>query len=442
LYILFFIIMPNMTVSQFFELPQTNRTQRKGLGNGLYGLIIPLNKKSNSSKYSGKYFYWKNSKSEKRIGSCRKFSERQARKKVLEFQDWVRQGKSIKLFGQPEPRDTKTFKDASDGWFNSTDVQQFLSPITVQNYKAQLYNQAMPHIGEDTLLKDLMWRDDTRGKEIVMNMLDILRKGRTGEQARKVLGVCRQVFNYAIERGWMSQGSNPAVLPDKWRQVKGHNPSISWKEVPKLLQDIQRNEPNGTYEVQMVVKMMLMTALRASAVTQLRWSWIKEVDGIKCFEIPPFVLVNGKRVPVVGVKRKFEDILNGTAKPLFVPITDQMEELLDDIGHKTKHTDFIFLSTRGKKYPHVCPDAPNKYLRALGYKGKLTAHGWRSVFYTAGQDVFKTNLETIKRQMGHVIGDNVRQAYDRSRQLEERKIFMQKWSTWLVENGLVITEAN
>ena len=71
-----------MNVSQFFELPQTDKTQRKGLGNGLYGLIIPLNKKNNSSsKYSGKYFYWKNSKFEKRIGSCRKFSEKQARKK-------------------------------------------------------------------------------------------------------------------------------------------------------------------------------------------------------------------------------------------------------------------------------------------------------------------------------------------------------------------------
>ena len=105
-------------------------------------------------------------------------------------------------------------------------------------------------------------------------------------------------------------------------------------------------------------------------------------------------------------------------------------------------SDFVFLSPRGKKTPHVCSDAPNKYLRALGYKGRLTAHGWRSVFYSAGQELFNTSIETIKRQMGHTLGDNVRQAYDRSRQLEDRKIFMQKWSSWLVENGLVITEAN
>ena len=433
--------MATLTVEQFLALEPTDKTQRKGLGNGLYGLIIPKNKKKNFSKLSGKYYYWKNSKFEKRIGACNKISTKQARKKVLEFQDWVRQGKSIKLFGQPEPKETRTFKDAADAWFNSSDVQEFLSAVTIQNYKNQLYNQAMPLIGEDTLLKDLMWRDETRGKEIVMNMVETLKKGRTGEQARKVLGVCRQVFNYAIDSGWMSENSNPAVLPKSWKQVKGHNPTITWKEVPQLLQDIERNEANGTYEVQMVVKMMLMTSLRASAVTQLRWSWIEEIDGIKCFHIPPYIVVDGEIVPVVGVKRKKFDILNRTAKPLIVPITDQMEELLDDIKHKTKHTDFVFLSPRGKKYQHVCPDAPNKYLRGLGYKGRLTAHGWRSVFYTAGQEIFNTNIETIKRQMGHVIGDNVRQAYDRSEHLVARKDFLEKWCNALVEQGLVIVGA-
>jgi len=430
--------MSTLTVEQFLSLEPTDKTQRKGLGNGLYGLIIPKNKKKKISKFSGKYFYWKNSKFEKRIGACNKISEKQARKKVLEFQDWVRQGKSIKSLGQPEPKDTATFKDAADGWFNSSDVQEFLSAVTLQNYKNQLYNQAMPLIGGDTLLKDLMWRDETRGKEIVMDMLQILKKGRTGEQARKVLGVCRQVFDYAIERGWMSQGSNPAVLPRKWKQVKGHNPSITWKEVPQLLHNLKMNEPNGTYEVQMVVKMMLMTALRASAVTQLRWSWIKEVEGIKCFEIPPFVVIDGKKVPVSGVKRNTYDIKKGIAKPLFVPITDQMEELLDDIRHKTKHTDYVFLSPRGKKYPHVCPDAPNKHLRELGYEGKLTAHGWRSVFYTAGQEILNINLGIIKRQMGHVIGDKVQQAYDKSEHLVARKDFLQKWCDALVDQGLVI----
>ena len=50
----------------------------------------------------------------------------------------------------------------------------------------------------------------------------------------------------------------------------------------------------------------------------------------------------------------------------------------------------------------------NKHLRELGYKDKLTAHGWRSVALTAGQDVFNFSHDLIQRQMGHEIGDKVR----------------------------------
>ena len=68
-------------------------------------------------------------------------------------------------------------------------------------------------------------------------MFDTLRIGRTGEQARKVLGVCRQVFNYAIERDWMSKNSNPALTPHKLKLVKKHHPTITWTEVPQLFED-------------------------------------------------------------------------------------------------------------------------------------------------------------------------------------------------------------
>ena len=61
--------MTTLTVEQFLSLEPTDKAQRKGLGNGLYGLIIPKNKKKKNSKFSGKYFYWKNSKFEKRIGA-------------------------------------------------------------------------------------------------------------------------------------------------------------------------------------------------------------------------------------------------------------------------------------------------------------------------------------------------------------------------------------
>ena len=68
----------------------------------------------------------------------------------------------------------------------------------------------------------------------------------------------------------------------------------------------------------------------------------------------------------------------------------------------------------------------------------LRAHGWRRVALTAGQERLKCDAEIIQRQMGHLLRDKVRKAYDASLMLPERKDFLQKWCSALVEQGLEI----
>ena len=339
-----------LSYTEFLNRAPSVKIQKFGLGQGLYGGIEP------EHKGGGKYLFWRNSKYEKRIGTLKKYSERKARRKVEEFKTLVDQGKNPITFTKKTSASTKTFKDAADIWFTSINNVKHLTPITINNYKKQLYNQALPFIGGNTLLRDLQWRDDTEGRATIMGMVTHFKKGRTGEQARKILGVCRQVFDYAIDLGWMSQGSNPAHLPKKWKQEKGHNPTIKWEQVPQLIQDINLNECDGTYEVQTVVKFMLMSFLRASTVVCLKWKWLTEVEGIKCFVIPP---------ETSGLKNPRFKVSSGEVDPHYLPITDEMQELLDDMHIKTGHSEYIFLSPRGRKYPHICPDAPNKYLREL-----------------------------------------------------------------------------
>ena len=138
------------------------------------------------------------------------------------------------------------------------------------------------------------------------------------------------------------------------------------------------------------------------------------------------------------MKKQRLKVRNGEIEPHYLPITEEMQVLLDDIKVKTGHSQYVFLSSRGKKYPHICPDAPNKHLRELGYKDKLTAHGWRSVALTAGQDVLGFSAELIQRQLSHAIGDKVRQAYDHSTQLDERRKFMVAWCDALLFQGMKV----
>ena len=57
---------------------------------------------------------------------------------------------------------------------------------------------------------------------------------------------------------------------------------------------------------------------------------------------------------------------------------------------------------------------------------------------TAGQDVLKTPYEIIQRQLAHAVGNKIRQAYDKSQMLEERRDFMNKWCGELLHLGLKI----
>ena len=110
-----------------------------------------------------------------------------------------------------------------------------------------------------------------------------------------------------------------------------------------------------------------------------------------------------------------------------------MLEYAQKLNAGKKH---IFSALRGTKYPHLTPDAPNNFLKNLGYKDVLRAHGWRSVPLTVGQDVMKVGHDIIQRQMGHLIGEKVRKAYDNSLMLDERRLFLERWCELLVANGL------
>lgn len=68
----------------------------------------------------------------------------------------------------------------------------------------------------------------------------------------------------------------------------------------------------------------------------------------------------------------------------------------------------------------------------------MRAHGWRRTTLTAGKDVLKFDGDVIQKQMGHLPEGKVKQAYDGSLLLEERRDFLNQWCQLLVETGLKV----
>lgn len=69
-------------------------------------------------------------------------------------------------------------------------------------------------------------------------------------------------------------------------------------------------------------------------------------------------------------------------------------------------------------------------LGRMGYKGRMTGHGFRSVSSTLlNEQGFRADL--IERQLAHAEKNAVRAAYNRAEYLPERKKMMQAWADYL-----------
>jgi integrase len=350
------------------------------------------------------------------------YSLRKALAEWNEIKFWAkRENQDPRLFGKDQTATfSPTLSEAIDAFLIS---KSHLKEHTLNNYRLQLNNQVLSVIEGATPLAKLEW--DKGGRQKVKDMKKIIEDRGSFDQANRVQKVLSQCFDYAIDQGWMNRGQNPATKQskDQLPNQECHHPTIAWSEVGKLLEDINLNKCSENSLVVLSMKFMLMTFLRAGALVRLQWDWVKSDEKL--------ILIPGS---TPGLKRTFKT----QHLPHHVPLTPQMVAILDAVQNFGFSEKYIFGAYRQGKYPHLQPEAPNNFLKKLGYKDVLTAHGWRSVPLTVGQDTLKVSHEIIQRQMGHLIGDKVRKAYDNSLMLDERRSFMTEWSRLLIEQGLRI----
>jgi len=113
-----------------------------------------------------------------------------------------------------------------------------------------------------------------------------------------------------------------------------------------------------------------------------------------------------------------------------VPLSRQALELLEQIKAYSNNHKYVF--------PHYFYNKPLKSNRLiyalynLGYKEKMTVHGFRAL---ASSILNKNgfNPDAIEKQLAHEEINRVRRAYNRADYFETRVDMMQWWSDYLVE---------
>ncbi len=70
-------------------------------------------------------------------------------------------------------------------------------------------------------------------------------------------------------------------------------------------------------------------------------------------------------------------------------------------------------------------------LARLGYKGAMTAHGFRAMARTMLDEVLRFPPAIVELQLAHAVKDPNGRAYNRTAFIEDRKVMMQQWADYL-----------
>ena len=247
---------------------------------------------------------------------------------------------------------------------------------------------------------------EVQAPELVAMLKGIEARG-VSDLAKRALQTSSQVFRYAIAHGLAKR--NPAtdikpadVLASRQKQ---NLVRIESRELPELLRHIDAYR--GTATTRLAMKLMAMTFVRTTELIGARW---EEFD------------LEGGRWDIPATRMKMKT-------PHIVPLSAQAVNLLKTLQLITGHSALLFPGERD----HEKPMSNNTILKALermGYKGRMTGHGFRGVASTLLHEMNFDHAH-IEIQLAHQERNEVSAAYNHATYLKQRATLMQHWSDYL-----------
>lgn len=243
--------------------------------------------------------------------------------------------------------------------------------------------------------------------EIVDMILAIEARG-AEDVARRALQTTNSIFRYGIARGTNHHNPAGAFKPkDVLKAVNSENfARIEQSELPVLLHSIDYYD--GSPLTRLALKLMSLVFLRTSELIAGEWSEINWSEAR--WDLPKEKMKGGKR-------------------PHIVPLSRQAIVVLEELQNYGRNDRWLFPGDRDDK-KHMSNNTILKALERMGFKGKMTGHGFRGVASTLLHEQGYEH-EHIELQLHHGPADNVSAAYNYAKYIEPRKRMMQDWADFL-----------
>jgi integrase len=225
--------------------------------------------------------------------------------------------------------------------------------------------------------------------------------------AKRALETVGQIFRYSVAHGYSKHSPSSEIRPgDILKSTRKVNYSrVDARELPALLRNIEVYQ--GTHVTRLAIKLMALTFVRTSELIGAKWA--------------EFDLEAGRwNIPAERMKMR---------TPHIVPLARQALEVLEILRDLTGQSDWLFPGDRNASKP-MSNNTILKALERMGYKGRMTGHGFRGLASTILHEQGYAH-DHIELQLAHAPRNAVSAAYNHALYLEPRARMMQDWADFL-----------
>ena len=225
--------------------------------------------------------------------------------------------------------------------------------------------------------------------------------------AKRSLQTCGQIFRYAVAHGFIERNPAADVKPADVLQSRTQTnyARIDARELPDLLRRITVYP--GSPHTRTALQLIALTFVRTSELIEAPWDEF-DLDAAEW------------RIPPSRMKMR---------TPHIVPLSRQAVDALKCLKELQNLSPLVFPGERD----HERPMSNNTILKALermGYKGRMTGHGFRGVASTSLHE-HGFDHALIELQLAHQERNRVSASYNWATYLSERRKMMQWWADHL-----------
>ncbi|MFM0501952.1 tyrosine-type recombinase/integrase [Paraburkholderia caffeinilytica] len=300
-----------------------------------------------------------------------------------------------------------TFEAVANEWYDKQ-VHTWAASHAL-DVKRRLQTNIYPTLGARPIA-------DLDAPEILAAIRKIEHRGAT-DLAHRVMGVVGQVLRYGVATGRGKRDHTTDLRGALTPHVKNNQHAVKAKQLPQLLRDISAYDKppiNGETQTRLGLQLLALTFVRTSELIGATWDEF-DLDA-------PLDLPSGECGPMWSIPASR---MKG-GKAHMVPLAPQSVTVLNELKILAGDSPYVL--------PGRTPSRPisnNTMLFALyrlGYRGKMTGHGFRAVASTALHESNRFQPDWIERQLAHVPTNEVAAAYNRALYLPQRTDMMYWWA--------------